>query len=414
MTGSSPTPRNVLFISRQRIVGATNGSSTYLIDLARAVRDAGMIPHLLQPSPTITGRWPTLNLRPEMRVFETHTARGLIRIGDRLISRSPRVYWAIARAGLAKAARRVGIRGRWAQDQPLPHTITIPWTAADHAFVRRESRDKADIAIADYMFCTEAFASLADPSVPNAVVMHDLFHARESKAGDTVPSFSYDREMAMLGKADAVIAIQSTEAAFLAEHLPTVLPILAPMAARPVATPQPGDRDRLLFVGSNTGPNIVGLQWLFETAWPIVMAQWPDAKLDIAGTVARAFPTGGPKGVRFLGLVDDLQPLYASAGIILSPLTFGSGLKIKLIEAMAEGKAIVATPVTLQGVERECEGAVACTDDPQTFADHILRLHEDAGARADLAAAALVAARQHFSAEACYGDFAAWLNRTAS
>lgn len=402
--------KNVLFISRQRLLGATNGSSTYLIDLARAVRAAGMVPHLLQPSPTIAGRTPLLTLRQEMDVFETHQVRGLVRIGRHFVSPRPAVYAAVLRAGVSAVARRFGLKGGWTADRKLPYSVAIPWTAADHAWLARESRGKGDIAIADYMFCAEGLRSLPDPAVPSAIVMHDLFHSREGKGADSVALVTREEEIAMLARADAVIAIQATEADFVRLHVPDTLALLAPMASASVAAPRPGIAERLLFVGSDTAPNSVGLRWFFDHVWPSVHAAWPAARLDIAGTVARAFPDGGPQGVRFLGLVDDLAPLYANAGIVISPLTFGSGLKIKLVEALAQGKAIVATPVTLQGIERECAGAVDCTDDPATFADHIVALRDDAP-RAARAAAALDVARRYFSAAACYRDFTAWLQR---
>jgi succinoglycan biosynthesis protein ExoO len=403
--------RHVLFISRQRIVGATNGSSTYLLDLAHAVRAAGMIPHLVQPSPTVAGRWPMLTMRAETDVFASHRIRGMVRIGRRWISPVPRVYAAVARAVAASIARRLGVTARWTVDRPLPYAVAIPWTPADHAWLAAAARGIADVAIADYMFCAEGFRDLPDTAVPTAIVMHDLFHARAGKGQDSVALVDREQEIAMLAQADAVIAIQSAEAGFVTAHVPDTEAILAPMAASSVATAQPGRADRILFVGSNTAPNSVGLQWFFDSVWPAVRAAWPDARLDIAGSVARAFPQGGPEGVAFLGLVDDLDPLYAAAGIVISPLTFGSGLKIKLVEALAKGKAIVATTVTLQGCEAQCEGAVRVTDDPATFAGDIVALHRDDDARRALAEAALAAARRHFSAEACHAAFADWLRR---
>ncbi len=403
--------RDVLFVSRQRLVGATNGSSVYLLDLAQALRDAGMRPHLLQPSPTLMGRYPFLRLKPEMRVFETHAIRGVMKFGDLVISPDPRIYLAAALGVASRLARKLGVGGAWAKDRPMAYGIALPWTAADHAFIAKASKGKADVVIADYMFQTAAFADLA--TAPSGIVMHDLFHARDSDA-DSVSRVTREAEIAMLAKADVVIAIQATEAGFIEAHVPGTRAILAPMAAHPDAEAKPGDPDRLLFVGSNTAPNVEGLKWLFEEVWPKVLAAWPEARLDIAGTVAWAFPAGGPQGVRFLGLVDDLGALYDQAGVVISPLTFGSGLKIKLIEAMAKGKAIVATSITLQGVEAECEGAVARADDPGKFAAHILELHADSAARFALAERALQAARQHFSPQACYGAFVAWARGLAA
>ncbi|MEH3101410.1 glycosyltransferase [Sphingomonas adhaesiva] len=404
--------KHVLFISRQRLVGTTNGSSTYLIDLARAVRAAGMVPHLLQPAPTLMGRWPMLTLRPEMAVFETHVARGLLRVGNRLISLSPRLYSSVARAGVAALARRAGVQAAWARDRKAPYAVAIPWTAADHRFVAQHARGRCDVAIADYMFNAEAFADLP-AGTPTAIVMHDLFHARGSAATDSVAQVERAHEVAMLARADAVIAIQATEARFVADEVPGTRAILAPMAATPVARPQPGTADRLLFVGSDTAPNVDGLRWFFDAVWPSIRAAAPATRLEVAGSVARAFPDGAPEGVTLLGLVDSLVPLYAAAGVVISPLTFGSGLKIKLIEALAAGKAIVATPVTLQGVERECAGAVDCTDDAAAFAAHVLALRDDER-RARQAAAALAVAVAHFSPAACYRDVQQWLAASVS
>ena len=404
---------NVLFISKQRLVGATNGSSTYLIDLARAVRERGLTPHLIQPSSSVAGRWPILSLRPEMAIFETHDIRGLVRLGNRFVVTDPRIYLAATWAVIARALRRMGVRGRWARDRPLPYAIGIPWTDADHRFLAARARGRADIVIADYMFTIEGLRSLPEPKAPSAIVMHDLFHARSGGGRDSVALIGRDEEFARLGQADAVIAIQAEEARVVRAALPGSQVILAPMAARPAPEAQPGKDGTLLFVGSNTAPNVLALEWLFAEVWPKVIKASPGLRLKIAGAVGNAFVSGGPEGVAFLGMVDDLAPLYAEAGLVISPLTFGSGLKIKLIEALAAGKAIVATPTTLQGVEAACRGSVVSAATAEAFADAILLYAEDREARARLAQAALETAQTQFSAAACYADFSRWLSSAA-
>lgn len=408
----------VLFISRQRLVGATNGSSAYLIDLARAVRAAGMVPHLVQPSPTVAGRWPVLVRRAEMAVFASHRIRGLWRIGNRFVSPDPRVWLAVGLAGaraagrwlVARLADRLADRlARTLADRPMPYAPAVAWTRADHAWLAQAARGRADIAIADYMFCAAGFADL--PATPCAIMMHDLFHARAGGAADSVAQISEAEEIALLSRADAVIAIQPDEAGWVARAVPGVEAICAPMAARPVAAPQPGEDDRLLFVGSNTAPNTVGLDWFLAQVWPRIRAARPAARLDIAGSVARGLTGPVPDGVRVLGVVDALAPLYARAGVVISPLPFGSGLKIKLVEALAAGKAIVATPVTLQGVEQACAGAVRVAGDAAGFADQVVQLAGDLAARTALATRALAVAHATFGPQAAHAAFADWLRR---
>lgn len=408
--------RNVVFISRQRITGRDNGSSTYLLDLADAVRAAGFVPHLLQPSPTVVGRRPVFAMSDDLAVFETHPIRGVWRVGRRVISRDPRVWRAAASGIAARCLKRVGIRARF-DDTPFPHSITIPWTAEDYLFTAIQGYGLADAIVADYAFQCDGIAAVLRPDRPSAVVMHDLYAERSGSFGaaatqDSVVGLSAAREAALLGKADLVVAIQQAEAGWVERNVPDTRVVTAPMAAKPVAAPQPGDADHVMFVGSNTPPNVIGLEWFFTAIWPAIRTSLPGARLTVAGSIAAAFTTAVPEGVEMLGIVPDLAPLYAAAGVVISPLTVGSGLKIKLIDALAQGKAIVATSVTVQGVEEQVAAAVTPIDDPAAFATAIVDLLRDPARRADRASASLAVARRHFSPETCYGPFVDWLRAT--
>ena len=401
--------RDVVFVSRQRLVGATNGSSSYLLQLAAAVRRAGCIPHLLQPSPTLLGRYPLLRLGPEMRVFATHRIRGVVRVGDWIVSLDPRIYADAARALVSMIARRLGVRSAWARDRRRPYAIALPWTRKDRAFVRRHARG-AGAVIADYMFQAEAFGEVEVPRSRTAIVMHDLFHARQpSGAADSVAIVGRLEEVNMLSRAGAVIAIQQREAEFVRSNIIGTQVVLAPMAAEPAPTAQPGRPDRILFVGSRTAPNSDGLRWFLDQVWPAVAKRRQDVVLEVAGSVCHDFADGPLRGVRLLGVVKDLDALYRRAGVVISPLRFGSGLKVKLVEAMAKGKAVVASDVTLQGVEALCGPAVARADDAVQFAERIIALLADAGARQSLGEAALLVARNDFSAQAAHRQFEEWL-----
>jgi succinoglycan biosynthesis protein ExoO len=113
--------------------------------------------------------------------------------------------------------------------------------------------------------------------------------------------------------------------------------------------------------------------------------------------------------VTLLGVVGDLAPLYAEAGVVISPLYTGSGLKIKLVEALAAGKAVVGTSVTAQGVERQVAGAMMLEDEPARFAEACVALLGEHEQRAALATAALACANENFSAAACFRDLIAFV-----
>ena len=277
----------------------------------------------------------------------------------------------------------------------------------------------ADAILADYVFQAEAIPLLLRPDSPNAIIMHDLYAERAGSFGndasrDSVAMLDAEAEIALMRGAAAIVAIQEQEAEWVRRHLSSVQVFTAPMAAYPVSAAQPGtDRD-VLFVGSNTSPNVIAIEWLLSGVWARVRAAIPDARLVIAGSVSAAFPGARidwrGEGIDFRGIVPDLAPLYCHAGVVISPLTVGSGLKIKLIDALAQGKAIVATSVTLQGVERQAGPAVVRVDTEIGFADAIVALLHDPAERARMADQALGVARSAFSAQTCYGPLVDWLS----
>lgn len=398
--------QRITLISRQRIVGATNGSSAYVLALAGALNAAGYAVDYLGASPKIFGRWAVLRLRPELAVLARYRVHGGIRIGSFVLARDPKVWFA---SGLAVADKLLGKIGMSGLSRPAEYAQGAVATRADQLWIARNALPNTKAVLCDYAF-TAALAPYAlSPASRSAIIMHDLMSARIADEAETnTVKIGAAEEFHMLGLADAVIAIQHEEAAKVAAALPNSIVLTAPHSTQPVAAPQPGEDDLLLFVGSNTAPNIVGLERFFREIWPAIRTKRPGARLKVAGSVARGLEAA-PDGVTLLGVVGDLAPLYAEAGVVISPLYTGSGLKIKLIEALAAGKAVVGTSVTAQGVEAQVAGAMAIADAPARFAEACIGLLGDGARRKTLAVAALECANTHFSAAACFRDLSAFV-----
>jgi glycosyltransferase involved in cell wall biosynthesis len=400
--------RQVCILTRQRVIGATNGSSIYLLSLVQALAQRGVDVHFLSPSPTILGRWPYLALRKEMDVFRTIRVRGTWRFGRYLVALDPRLFFRGALAVIEKAMLRSGLLSEPVL-RSAPYAIACPLTRQDQLFVARHAPPIGDILVADYCFLTATFPYALRPDANTAVIMHDLFSSRGQQfaslgAVDATVALGEDEECAMLAEADTVVAIQMDEAKFLQERIPQNKVVVAPIAALPVRDPQPGMGDQLLFVGSAAAANVNGLRWFLGDCWPEIRKTRPSMALRVAGTVCDKVGAA-PPGVEFLGVVEDLDPLYAEAGVVFSPLRAGSGLKIKLIEALGKGKAMVATAITLQGVEHILRDCICVADDPERFVAAILDLGVDDRARIALAERGLAAIRKYFSPEACYREF---------
>ena len=398
---------NICLISRQRIIGKTNGSSTYVLGIAEYLKSRGCLIRYISPSPATFGRWPIIRLRPEMNVFETVQIRGSVKLGHFLIVLDPVVLWRGAVAIFDQVLVRMGVTtkrfGRHA-----PYSIAVDLSQPDCQYLIKHVRDQADALLLDYAFMTACIEHVDRPGVPSMVIMHDLFSARAPQFDnltkrDSATTLSEAEEMKLLSKADAVVAIQPDEAATVRARLPGQRIIVAPMAVAPVRAPYVGDPDCVLFVGSQTAPNIDALQWLIEDIWPTILQRRPSARLLVAGSVRWAYSQPSP-GVEYLGMVRDLAPLYERAGIVISPLRVGSGLKVKLVEAMGWGKAVVASSITAQGIEPLVKNAIVIADTAGEIAEQTLSLMADESRRRDFATAALQVARAHFSEEACYGE----------
>lgn len=349
-----------------------------------------------------------------MDIFFRHHVRGSVRIGCYLIALKPSIWISAVHGVIARLASRAGLHLSWLKDRKAPYSIAMPWTKEDKSYTVKNTPSQS-IIIADYIFQNDIFEDLRGKSRVTATIMHDLFYRRaemvvETGVKDSVISVEKHDEIRMLKKSDMVIAIQQADADFVAKNIPETKVMTVPISFSTVKEPQVGNSGEILFVGSNTEPNVSGLKWFFENCWSEIIGTVPRATLSIAGSVnigLANFPI--PRSVRYLGIVDDLTPLYSRSGIIISPLTFGSGLKIKLIEAMAFGKAIVATSVTLQGVEEISESAVCKADDAGDFAAAVVSLIKDKSLRAKKGNAAIVIAAEHFSTSAAQGLFIEWL-----
>jgi hypothetical protein len=108
-------------------------------------------------------------------------------------------------------------------------------------------------------------------------------------------------------------------------------------------------------------------------------------------------------GVEVLGFQSDVRPVVAGAGVVVAPYLYGSGLKIKVVEAACRGKALVTTPAGMVGSGLEAGRAIEVHEGADAFADAVVRLLADVGARTVLGAEALRLAGRLFSREACYG-----------
>lgn len=138
----------------------------------------------------------------------------------------------------------------------------------------------------------------------------------------------------------------------------------------PGPAPAPAESPVAVFVATmGWAPNNDAALWLGREIWPLVVRHRPDARLLIVGRdpspeVRRL----AGAGIEVTGTVPDVHPYLASARVALAPLRAGGGTRLKILEALAARRPIVATTVGAEGLEDLVGKGVVLADGPRAFA----------------------------------------------
>ena len=125
-------------------------------------------------------------------------------------------------------------------------------------------------------------------------------------------------------------------------------------------------------------PNQESIRWLLEEVWPVVHRTVPQARLYLAGRKMPArWMNARIEGVTVVGEVPDAMYFIGSKQINVVPLLSGSGIRVKIIEAMSLGKAVVTTTVGAQGIDYTDGENLLIANSPEEFAQQIKRLLDD-------------------------------------
>ena len=176
------------------------------------------------------------------------------------------------------------------------------------------------------------------------------------------------------------------------------------------ATPEP---NRILFFGAiNYFPNQDGLIHFLDHTFPLVLQERPEASLRIVGPGARKpIVSRQNKNIVIAGFVDDLNEEIDKASVVIVPLRVGGGTRLKIVEAMAKGKAIVSTRLGAEGIDLVHEKHVLFADEPADFARQIERVLSDPALARSLGEAARELAVTRYSWEAIVAQLEGFYER---
>lgn len=142
-----------------------------------------------------------------------------------------------------------------------------------------------------------------------------------------------------------------------------------------------GVQPTLCFTGvMSFEPNDDAMLYFCGKILPIIKSEYPDIKLLIIGKDPSNKLLGiakNDKSIEITGYVNDIRPYLEKAMVYVSPLRMGSGIKNKILEAMAMSKPIVSTSIGCGGVEVEADKNIIIEDQPEKFAKAVIALLKD-------------------------------------
>ena len=153
-----------------------------------------------------------------------------------------------------------------------------------------------------------------------------------------------------------------------------------------------GEEAAVIYTGGmNMFANRDGVEWFLDEIWPRIRRECPNARFFAVGQKPsqRVLDTAaGDASVEAPGFVPDIRPWVARASVYIVPLRVGGGTRLKMVDAMAQGKAIVATRIGAEGIRGDDGRHFLLADEPDRFAAQVIRLLRDATARRALGNAA--------------------------
>ena len=234
---------------------------------------------------------------------------------------------------------------------------------------------------------------LAKPGMKVLFDIDDLEHKKEQRTLASRPrgwkkalGLLYARALARLVSrsiraSDATFVCSDADRAELVAWLGASNVFVVPNAiAAPLTQMEPSQNPAVGFVGSFTyEPNVVAVERLIGEVWPIVRGLVPSARLIIAGQKPERVPSFArhSPAVEFTGFVKEISDFYQRVTVVCCPIVSGGGTRLKIIEAAAFGRPVVATRIAAEGLAFEQDTEILLAESSAELASNCARLLSD-------------------------------------
>jgi glycosyltransferase involved in cell wall biosynthesis len=265
----------------------------------------------------------------------------------------------------------------------------------DIRLIRLLTTEQFDVVLLESLFMTPYIPTLRRYSRARIVLRsHNLEHVIQQRIALGERNFlkrpyrqflakQLERyEMEVLHKVDGVAAISPADADHFISHgtdTPvTTIPFGVDPEAYPMGAPTDGHAGFFHLGSMDWLPNEEGIRWLLREVWPAVMAARPQARLHLAGNkMPEDLLNASIAGVEVLGRVPDAIAYMQAHPIMVVPLFSAGGMRVKIIEGMAMGRAVISTSIGAEGIACTDGRDILLANDADAFVAHMVQLTDD-------------------------------------
>ncbi len=255
-----------------------------------------------------------------------------------------------------------------------------------------------DVGIVEHFWCAPYFDQIAaacDQTILDLHNVESVLHARCAQTTQGLPAAGHKRfaassrrlEQTFLPRYNLVLATSNADAATARAIAPSANIAVYPNALPLRPVPQVSEEPVVVFPANfEYHPNIDAVRFLVSSIWPEVRRSCPDLRLRLVGRgdkfIRHLLPSG--LDIETTGPIDDALAAIAAGRMVIAPLRSGSGTRIKILEAWAAARPVIATSLAAEGLDGVGDCNLIVANEGLDFGRSIAQLNADPSRRAGL------------------------------
>lgn len=235
-------------------------------------------------------------------------------------------------------------------------------------------KNKYDYVIISYAYWADLIKD--NPYLNNATTIidtHDILATQHQHDTGLIKDNAIKDELRRVGLFDQIWAISPEERDFFKQYFNDKVKYIPVAVEAPMSRTGTTKEFDIIYVATDNPHNLLASKWFFDNVYPLLEKQ---IKICVIGTILPHIPQG-LSNITYISFIDDLNAMYARSKAAICPMLSGTGVKVKVVEALANGLPVVCNERGQDGLPYKSNNGCLVTNDAEMFAGYIKQLLSD-------------------------------------